>query len=148
MANFKIEYRTPAGTGSYATLASDDDWNGLAEQISGWQPQVAYSPQVEPGAFASSTFVSGVGNALWQFSFTVERLHASPEDAAAFLTEHALLFQVPARQNFDLKVTVNDGAVVYCANCALARFAPDPHSDMSTRCSYSFTGGSYSRTAP
>lgn len=140
----KIEYRQPAGTGAYTTLA-DDASATLADKISGLLPKGAKSPQVEPLAGGAAPFVQDRGNQVWTLSFLVDRTHATPDAAALFLVTEAAIFAAVA--NFDLKITAGS-QVVYLARCALTEFSPQPLSDKSTLITYAFVGKSFTTTAP
>lgn len=140
----KIEYRTPAGTGSYTTLA-DDSSATLADKISAFLPRCTKSPQVTPLAGAANPFIADRGNQYWTLGFLVERTHASPDAAALFLTTEAALFDDVA--NYDLKITVG-AQVLYLATAALTGFDPDPLSDKSSRVRYAFVGKTFNATAP
>lgn len=140
----KIEYRTPAGTGSYTTLA-DDTSATLADKISAFAPRGAKSPQVEALAGAAAPFVQDRGNQVWTLSFLVDRTHASADAVALFLVTEAAIFSAVA--NLDLKITVG-AQVVYLARCAMTAFDPHPLSDKSSQVVYSFVGKSFTTTAP
>src|SRR5690348_13065371 len=100
----KIAYRVAAiGGAGYITLA-DEANPVLAEKISGYQPGLAKSPQEEPGFGAAGIAVFDTGNQKWKLSFTVERVHASPDAAALFLAVHPVAFA--AVGNLDLQITV------------------------------------------
>lgn len=140
----KIEYRTPAGSGSYATLA-DEGAGALAERIKGYQPRLTKQPMVSPLFQSVAPLVADLGNGTWALAFAVDRVHASPDAAALFLVTHPAVFNVVS--NFDLKITVG-AQVVYFPACVMNEFTPEPHSDQSTVCKYGWTGGSYTTTAP
>jgi hypothetical protein len=140
----KIEYRTPAGTGTYTTLA-DDSSATLADKISAFAPSCSKSPQVEPLAGGASPFIQDRGNQVWALSFLVERTHASADAALLFITTEATIFAAVA--NFDLKIT-QGAQVLYLTRCALTGFQPDPASDRSSRISYAFVGKTFNATAP
>lgn len=140
----KIEYRTPAGTGSYTTLA-DDSSATLADKISRFLPACRKTPQVEALAGAAAPFLQDRGNQSWEISFLVERTHASPDAAALFITTEAAIFGGVA--NFDLKIT-QGAQVLYVTRCALTQFTPDQLSDKSSRIIYAFIGKSFNATAP
>lgn len=139
----KIEYRTPAGTGSYTTLAEDGD--ALAAAISGFAPALSKSPQVEGLAGSVLPFVQDRGNGVWQISFMVDRTHATPDASALFIATQAALFGVLT--NFDLKVTIG-AQVLYAVRAALTAFQPQPHSDKSSLIQYSFVAANWTTTAP
>lgn len=141
----KIEYRTPAGSGSYTTLA-DDASATLADKISGFAPSFQKSPQVEPLAGGSAPFVQDRGNAVWQLSFVVDRVHATPDAAALFLATEAAIFGAVIT-NFDLKITVG-AQVMYLVRAALTAFSPMPLSDKSSLIQYQFTATGWTSTAP
>jgi len=138
----KIEYRTPAGTGSYSVLA---DEGSTTDRIKGYQPRLSKQPLVSPLFQSLAPLVADLGNGLWTLSFAVDRVHASADAAALFIATHAATFNVVG--NFDLKITVG-GQVVYMTACVMTEFTPDPHSDQSTVCKYGFMGGGYTNTAP
>ena len=141
----KIAYRAATvGGGAYTTLA-DESAPTLAEKISGYQPVMTGGAQEEPGFGAAGVAVFDNGNKKWKLGFSVERLHATPDAAAQFLATHPLTFA--ALGNLDLQITVG-AAVLYFPGCAATEFTPDPHSDQSTKCRYSFSGGIYTLTAP
>ncbi len=139
----KIEYRTPAGSGSYSTLADETDAT-LQPRIRGFQPAMVMAAQVEDLFQGANVKVFNRGNARWQMRFTIERVHASADAAAAYLSSHAAIFSgaTPGAQ-FDIKVTVGATALTL-AKAALTEFQPDPHSDLSTTISYAFIGETYS----
>lgn len=140
----KIEYR-PASTGSgvaYSVLADETDTT-LVPAISGFQPAFTLSPQVTPAYGTAVPIALDLGNATWKLSFTVERQHASPDAALAFIQAEPLKFT----GNQDLRVTVG-AQVTYLANCVRTELTPDPHSDQSTRIRYTFANGNYTQTAP
>jgi hypothetical protein len=140
----KISYRTPAGSGGWQTLA-EDGASPLLDSISGFKPDLSKNPQVDPLAFSVAPFVRDVGNGTWTVSFNVDRQHSTADDALAFLQSHADAMNQLA--NVDLAFLVG-AKTTYMPACALTRFSPDPHSDQSTRCQYSFTGGTYTSTSP
>jgi hypothetical protein len=117
----------------------------LAEKISGYQPALVMSPLEEPGFGAAGIAVFDNANQKWKLSFTVERVHASPDAAAAFLVAAPLA--LAAIGNLDLQITVG-ATVVYFPACAVTEFTPEPHSDQSTKIRYAFAGGSYTTNAP
>lgn len=141
----KIEFRAAAvGAGSYTVLA-DESVSTLAAQISAYQPKLTASPAIEPGFGAGGIAAFDNGNDQWVVSFSVERVHATPDAALAFLASHPATFS--ALGNLDLKITVGT-QVLYLPACALTEFTPDAHSDQSTKIRYAFVGGSYTTTAP
>lgn len=140
----KIEYRiTGSGPANWTTLA-DEAVVDLAARISGYQPKLRKSPQVEQLPFSEQIFIQDRGNGQWDLGFAVERLHGSPDAALDFLALHPVIFA--GDENFDLKITVG-AKIVYMESCAVTEFTPDPHSDQSTICRYAYTGGSYSNEA-
>lgn len=140
----KIEYRTPAGTGSYTTLA--EDGATLAASISGFTIPFQKSPQVEPLAGGTKPFVQDRGNAVWQLGFNVDRVHASPDAAALFVATEAAIFG-GVITNFDLKITIG-AQVMYLVRAALTNFNPRPLSDKSSLISYGFVATNWTATAP
>lgn len=140
----KIEYRTPAGSGSYTTLAEDGATNAAA--ISGFLPSVAKQPQVAPLAGGAKPFVQNRGNAAWQLGFVVDRTHASPDAAALFVATEAATLGAPLT-NFDLKVTIGT-QVLYLVRCVLTQLQPAPVSDKSSLIQYGFVGSDWTATAP
>lgn len=139
----KIEYRTPAGAGSYTTLAEDGD--ALAAAISGFAPRCAKQPQVTPLAGGAAPFIQDRGNQFWDLSFVVDRTHASPDAAALYVTTQAAVFDDVA--NYDLKLTVG-AQVLYLARAALTALQPAPLSDKSSLIQYAFVGKTFNATAP
>lgn len=139
----KIEYRTPAGSGSYTTLAEDGD--ALAAAISGFAPVKNGQPQLTPLAGATAPFIQERGNKFWTLSFVVDRTHASADAAALFLTTQAAIFDVVT--NFDLKIT-QGAQVLYLARCCNTGFQPAPLSDKSSLIQYQFVGKTFNATAP
>lgn len=133
----KIEYRTPAGSGSYSILA-DESVATLAAAISGFQPVVNKSPMVEAGYGAAVPVTLDLGNANYRASFTVERVHASPDAALLFVQAEPLKFS----GNVDLKIT-QGAQVTLLLGGALTELTPEPHSDQSTKIRYAFAGGQY-----
>jgi hypothetical protein len=127
----KIEYRTPTGTGSYVTLA-DEATGTLGERISGYSAR--------PGQ--SALFRGG----LWVVSFMVDRVHASADAAALFVSTQGAIFAVPGvfgRVNFfDLKITIGS-QVLYSLMAGCTGFSPAPASDQTSLISYTFSWGSY-----
>ena len=141
----KVEFRAAAvGAGAYTVLA-DESVSTLAASIGGYQPKLACTPQIEPGFGAAGIAAFDNGNDTWHVSFSVERVHASPDAALLFLSAHPATFS--GLGNLDLKITVGS-QVLYLPACAVTEFTPDPHSDQSTKCRYAFVGGSYTATAP
>jgi len=138
----KIEYRTPAGSGAYSVLA-DESVTTLGAAISGFQPTFKKAPYVAKGYGAAVPVTLDMGNADWAMGFLVERQHATPDAALAFIQAEPLTY---AGQN-DLKVTVG-AQVTYLANCVLTECTPAPASDQSSRIKYMFSGGTYTQTAP
>ena len=92
------------------------------------------------GYGALATLPVDMGNAGWRLGFIVERLHASADAALEYLAAHPAAFS--SLGNLDLKITVG-AKVTYMLNSVATEFAPNPHSDLSTICRYTFTGGSY-----
>lgn len=132
------------GGGGYITLA-DEGTPTFAEKITGFQPVLAKSPMEEPGFGSLGIAIFDTGNQKWKVSFSIERVHASPDAAALFLALHPAAFA--AVGNLDLQITVGT-SVIYLPACAVTEFTPDPHSDQSTKTRYSFIGGSYTTLAP
>lgn len=141
----KIEYRTPAGSGTYTVLADDASATTL-DKISGFLPTVQKQPQVVPLAGSTTPFVQDRGNAVWQLSFVVDRQHASPDAAALFLATEAAIFGGVVG-NFDLKVTIG-AQVMYLVRAGLNQIQPLPLSDKSSVIQYGFTGSNWTATAP
>lgn len=139
-----ITYRTPAGSGSYTTLANETT-QPLADAISQYQIDLTKSPQTATGYGATIPVTLDLGNARWSLGFTVDRVHASPDAALLFTNTHMLALGEAA--NFDLQITVGS-QVLYLAACCLTKLTPAPHSDQSTQFKYTFTGGQYQTTAP
>jgi hypothetical protein len=139
----KIEYRTPPGTGNYTVLADEaaTGVGALQERISGYQPAMRKTPQVEPLFQGPQPFVGDLGNATWTVKFSIDRVHASAAAALAFLDAEAAIFGAVVGA-FDLRITVGT-TVRTVGNCVLTEFTPSPHSDQSTLISYAFTGASY-----
>lgn len=140
----KIEYRTPAGTGAYTTLA--EDAATLAAAISGFALACVKSPQVEPLAGGTAPFLQDRGNATWQLGFIVDRTHATADAAALFVAAEGLIFG-GVITNFDLKITIG-AQVMYLVRAALTSFAPRPLSDKSSLIQYQFTATNWTSTAP
>jgi hypothetical protein len=140
----KIEYRTPAGTGSYTTLAEDND--ALAAAISGFTVPLQMQPQITPLAGGTKPFVQNRGNATWQLGFVVDRTHASADAAALFIATQAAIFGA-VLGNFDFKITIG-AQVMYFVRAALNTFNPAPLSDKSSLIQYGFTGTNWTSTAP
>jgi len=137
----KIEYR-PAGSGAYSVLA-DESVTTLAAAISGFQVTFMMEPYVAKGYGANVPTALDMGNVVWKLGFLVERDHATPDDASAFIQAEPLNYA----GNQDLKITVG-AQVTYLANCVRTEIAPNPQSDKSTRIKYSFGYGNYTQTAP
>lgn len=137
----KIEYRT-AGSGAYSVLA-DESVTTLAAAISGFQPTFSLSPFVAKAYGATVPVALDLGNANWAVAFTVERQHATPDAALAFIQAEPLNYA----GNQDLKITVG-AQVTYLANCVRTEITPDPASDMSSKIKYKFSNGTYTQTAP
>lgn len=140
----KIEYRTPAGSGSYTTLA--EDGATLDARISGFTIPFTKSPQVEPLAGGTAPFVQDRGNATWQLGFVVDRQHASADAAALFIATESAIFGA-VLTNFDLKITIG-AQVMYLVRGALTGFNPRPLSDKSSLIQYSFVATNWTATAP
>ena len=90
--------------------------------------------------------VKDMGNATWSLRFTIERLHADPGAAAAWMaTEAAELGGVVG--NFDLQITVpavtGSSTVILAGNCALDEYTPAPASDKSSVITYVWTPMTY-----
>lgn len=141
----KIEYRTPAGSGSYSTLA-DDASATLADKISGFTIPFSKSPQVTPLAGGAKPFIQDRGNAIWTLSFMVDRVHATPDEAALFIATESAIFGA-VLTNFDLKITIGS-QVMYLVRAALTQFLPRPLSDKSSLIQYSFVATNWTATAP
>ena len=128
----KVEYRTPAGTGSYTALA-DEASTTLLDKVTG------YSARPEGAAL----FRGG----LWAVSFTVDQVHASPDAALLFVSTMGAVFAAPTVFKrvglFDLKITVGS-QVIYVLKCGATAFQPAPLSDRGTQIAYGFAWGSYS----
>ena len=137
----KIEYRTPAGSGSYATLADESGATGLGDQISGYQPVPRKTPQTEQLALSAAQFVRDAGNTIWQLKFKVARVHASPDAAVEFVATHVALFTAFGA-SVDLQITVG-ATVLHMLGAAMVTMPPEPASDLSTVFAYEFTGPTY-----
>lgn len=145
MPGMIISYRPAAIGGAGWIVLASEPAPTLAERISAYQAALAKGPQEEPGFGAPGVAVFDLANQKWRLSFTVERLHASPDAALQFCALHPAAFG--AVGNLDLQIIV--GAVtVYFPACAVIEFTPEPHSDQSTKTRYAFTGGSYTPTPP
>ena len=144
----KIEYRTPAGTGTYSVLTDSDTPAATLDRISAYKPGLHASPMTEPLAVSAgqafASFITG-RSGQWNVSFAVDRQHASADAALLFLQVHPTIFAKAAQ--FDLKITVG-AQVVYLPSCAPTLIDPDEHSDLHTFTRYSFVGGNYTTTAP
>ncbi len=139
----RISLRSPAGGSSpFVPLADEAAGAALADRISGFQPALHKSPQIEPLAFSDEIFVAERGNRQWTLTFNVDRLHADAPAALRFLAEHPLTLCGSVGVNIDLKIEVSSQAI-YMFNCVLVEFVPNPHSDQSTVCRYGFIGGSF-----
>ncbi len=152
----KIEFRKPAATGGgYVTLADEADVSSGSTQdrITAYQPGYSSSPSITPLFLSGQVNVQDLGNGQWSLSFGVARQHANAGAALQFLAAHGTVFDSEDALmngllgNMDLRISV-DGQFVYMAAAALTGFKPDPHSDRSTFCVYSFAGSTYRTTAP
>jgi hypothetical protein len=140
----KISYTLTGGT-DYTMLADEANSGGLADAISGFQPRMVKSPQIEQLYQSQGVFVADRGNAQWTLSFSVARVHASADAAAEFIATHAAEFELI--RNLDLKIEIG-ATTVYLTNCAVTEVSPDPHSDKSTFIRYSFVSDDYTTSAP
>lgn len=138
----KVEYRSPAGTGSYSVLA-DEATATLAAAISGFQPGYTKSPMVVAGYGAAVQSGLDLGQASYTLAFSVDRVHASAAAAVKFVLDEMLKF----RADLDLKITVGAQVTYYAAGIC-TQCAPEPHSDQSTKIRYAFSSGNYTTTAP
>jgi len=142
-----INYRAAAtGSGtSYVPLASEVAPT-LAEKISGYQSALTLTPQEEAGFGAGGIAVFDRGNQKWRISFSIERMHATPDAALLFLVAHPAAFA--ALGNLDLQI-IFGAATVYFPACAVVEFTPEPFGNIqSTKIRYAFSGGSYTLNAP
>jgi hypothetical protein len=138
----QIAYRANgSGVGGWAILA-DEAVAALGARISGYQPKFSQSPAEEPGFGAPCIGVYDNGNGKWTLSFLVERFHATPDAALAFIAATPGFIGIG---NLDLKITVG-AQVNFLVNCAVTEFTPEPHSDVNTRIRHGFTGGIYTST--
>jgi hypothetical protein len=144
----KIETRIPGGAPDYTTLADDSLIDGTQDRISGYQPGLRASPQVDalpvaPGAALASFICARAGQIT--IAFSVARTHGTADAALAFITAQLLAFAVAGQ--WHLKITVG-ASVSYLAFAAITEFVPEPHSDQSSTIRYAFTGSSYTTDEP
>lgn len=141
----KIEYRQTPSADTYTVLA-DDASVTLADKISGFTIPFSKSPQVDALAGGVSPFIQDRGNAVWNLSFVVDRVHATQDAAALFISTHAAIFGSTIT-NFDLKVTIG-AQVMYLVNAAITQYQPRPLSDKSSLIQYTFTAANWTNEAP
>jgi len=137
-----IYYRAAATGGSFSTKLADETASP-GEFIRDFKPRMMGSVQVEPLFGSNKSFVATRGNRYWTLGFTVERLHASPEVAAAFLDTHATALP----DSIDLKI-VQGATITYLSAAAFHGLDATEPTGCSSTISYQFTGPTYNETAP
>lgn len=143
----KISFR-PAQTGgaasTYSVLA-DESNPTLQEKISQYQAAASKNPMEVPGYQSASVLVLDLGNVKWKLGFIIERVHATPDAALAFIVQQQAA--VAGIGAVDLAITVG-AQTDYFPACVVTEFTPEPHSDQSSKIKYGFAGANYSLTAP
>lgn len=129
-------------------LADEDTPAATQDKISGYHATFNGRPETVPLPVGTgqpvATFVY-LREGIWNVGFMVDRQHASPDAAFAFVQQQAIL--LGATGQLDLQIIVG-AQNLYLPASSLTAFDPEPHSDLHSFIKYAFAGGTYTTVAP